>query len=85
MAGSKLLAQGIDRRRAILKFIKAYVKKNHISPSVTEVADGVGIGRTAARYHVGVLQEEKFVAMTDGKYRSLRVINDGRYPAPASK
>ena len=85
MAGSKLLAQGIDRRRAILKFVKAYTKEYGFSPTVMEVAEGVGVGRTAARYHINLLIDEKYMAMTEGKYRSLRVVNDGRYPAPASK
>lgn len=80
MAGSALLAQGIDRRRAILKFVRGYIKKNTIPPSIEEIAEGVGLAsKTAVRHHLDILREEKWVAWTDGKYRSLRVINDGRY------
>lgn len=81
MAGSALIAQGIDKRRAILKFIKAYVKKHRFPPSIDEIAVGVDGSKTAVRYHIAILQDEKFLAMTPGQYRSLRVINDGRYPA----
>lgn len=80
MAGSALMAQGIDRRRAILRFVRTYVRKNSIPPSFQEIAEGVGLGsRTAVRHHLDILRDEKWVNWTEGKYRSLRVINDGRY------
>lgn len=80
MAGSQLLAQGIDRRRAIMKFVKAYIKRNGISPSLDEVTQGIGASKTTTRYHIGVLMDEGFLAQQEGKYRSLRVTNEGRYP-----
>jgi repressor LexA len=80
MAGSALLAQGIDRRRAILKFVRSYVKKNGFAPSIAEIAEGVDLAsKTAVRHHLEVLKSEKWVTWTDGKYRSLQVINDARY------
>jgi repressor LexA len=80
MAGSALMAQGIDRRRAILRFVKAYLKKNHHAPSIEEIADGVDLAsKTAVRHHLAVLREQKYVDWTEGKYRSLRIINDSRY------
>lgn len=81
MAGSQLLAQGIDRRRAIMRFVKAYIKRNGISPSLEEITEGVGSSKTTTRYHIGVLIDEGFLVQTEGKYRSLRVMNGGRYPA----
>lgn len=81
MAGKVLIAQGVERRRAIMKFIKAYIKRNHFPPSIDEIAAGVDGSKTAVRYHIGILIDEKFLSMTEGRYRSLRVIKDGRYPA----
>lgn len=82
MAGSVLIAQGIDRRRAILRFVKAFKKKQGFAPSIEEIAAGVALSsKSAARHHVDILIEERYLAITPGKYRSLRVTNDGRYPA----
>ncbi len=82
MAGSQLIAQGIDRRRAILRFVKTYVRRHGHSPSIEEIAVGVALAsKSAARHHVDMLVQQKFLAITPGKYRSLRVINDGRYPS----
>lgn len=75
MASSALIAQGIDRRRAILRFIKAYVKKNGFAPSVEEITNGVGLAsKTATRHHLDLLKESGDVTWTEGKYRSLRVL-----------
>lgn len=81
MAGSALLAQGIDKRRAILRYVKAYIKRHAYSPSFDEIAEGVKGSKTTVRYHIGILIDEGFLSMTEGKYRSLRVANDQRYPA----
>jgi SOS-response transcriptional repressor LexA len=80
VAGSRLLAQGIDRRRAILRFVKAYAKKNGMAPSIAEIAAGVELSsKTAVRHHLEVLRSEKYVDWIDGKYRSLRITNPDRY------
>ena len=80
MAGSRLMAQGIDRRRAILRFVRAYVKKHGFAPSIAEVAEGVGLAsKTAVRYHLETLRREGWVSWVDGKYRSLQVTKSGRY------
>jgi SOS-response transcriptional repressor LexA len=74
MAGAVLLAQGIQRRAAILRFIKSYWKKNHFGPSFDEIAEGVGIGKTSIRHHLIVLQGEGKISLTPGAYRSIRVV-----------
>lgn len=80
MAGSALLAQGIDRRRAILRFVRGYIKKNGYAPSIAEIAEGVDLAsKTAVRHHLDVLKSENWVTWTEGRYRSLQVTNDGRY------
>lgn len=81
MAGSALIAQGIDRRRAILRFIKDFVKKEGCSPSIAEIAAGVELSsNTAVRHHLQVLRDEGFVDWNPSRYRSLHIISNARYP-----
>jgi repressor LexA len=74
MAGAELIAQGVDRRKAILKFIRSYIKRHGYGPSMEEIAEAVGLSKSAARHHLLILREEKKVDMTPGVYRSLRVL-----------
>lgn len=81
MAGSALMAQGIDKRRHILRFIKAYSRKHGFSPTVEEIAAELGVAsKNAVRYHLAILIEEGFVAQQTRKHRSLQVLDEGRYP-----
>lgn len=81
MAGSALLAQGIDRRRAILRFVKEYVKREGYAPSIAEIAAGVELSsNTAVRHHLETLRDEGFVDWTGGRMRSLKVLKTSRYP-----
>lgn len=75
MAGAATIAQGIDRRRKIVAFVRAYIKKNGFAPSIEEIADGVKLAsKTAVRHHLQKLEEDGVVTMQAGKYRSLRVV-----------
>lgn len=81
MAGAQTIAQGIDRRRKIVTFIRAYVKKNGFAPSIEEIADGVALAsKTAVRHHLQKLQEDGVITMQSRKYRSLRLVEtkDGK-------
>lgn len=76
MAGAKLITQGIERRRAIMRFIKDYMKRNGFAPSIDEIATAVDLSsKTAVRHHIDILVEEGQLAVTPGKYRSLRVLD----------
>lgn len=80
MAGSALIAQGIERRRAILRFVKGYIKREGCAPSIAEIASGVDLSsNTAVRHHLETLRDEGFVDWHDGRYRSLRITNTDRY------
>lgn len=81
MAGSALIAQGIDRRRAILRFVKDYTKKEGYPPSIAEIATGVNLAsNTAVRHHLETLKTEGFVDWTPDRYRSLQILKTSRYP-----
>lgn len=76
MAGAQLLAQGTQRRVAILRFIRAYRADNGFSPSLQEIADGADggpISRTAVRHHIHVLLDRGVLANRKGAYRTLTI------------
>lgn len=74
MASAALMAQGDARRRQLVKFLAEYIKKNGYSPSIMEIAEYMGLTKTAIAYHLKKLQEDGQVSMAPGKYRSLRVL-----------
>lgn len=81
MASAALMAQGIEKRRAILRYIKAHQKKHGYSPTVQEITDELGYtSKNAVRHHLVILTEEGFIAHQPRKHRSLQVLNTGRYP-----
>lgn len=74
MAGSATIVAGIERRAAILRFVKAYHRRNQISPSIEEIADGVGLSSKATvRHHLKLLVADGKLLRDPGKYRSLRL------------
>lgn len=80
MAGSALIAQGIDRRRAILRYVKKHQKDHGFAPSIEEIATAVQVTKTAVRHHLDVLKAEGWVTWVEGKYRSLKLLKpDVRY------
>lgn len=81
MAGAATIAQGIDRRRKIVAFVRKYIGKNGFAPSIEEIAVGVSLSsKTAVRHHLEKLREDGIVTMQPGKYRSLRIVEpkDGK-------
>lgn len=80
MAGVALIAQGIERRRHILRFVKKYQARYGCSPTSAEIADELDVAKNAVRHHLDILAREGFVELQPRKHRSLRIINDGRYP-----
>lgn len=74
MAGTATIAAGIDRRAKILRFVKAYHRKNQISPSIEEIAEGVGLlSKATVRHHLDLLVADGKLLRDPGKYRSLRL------------
>lgn len=74
MAGEALLVQGEKRRKEIVAWISKFAKKNGFNPTLDEIAEAVGLSKTAVRHHLATLQKEGKVTHTPGKYRSLRVL-----------
>lgn len=73
MASKEWMDQGVEQRKLILRFVKAYVKKHGYSPSMDEIAEQLGYAsKTTARYHVRILVDQGKLAYTPGIYRSIR-------------
>ena len=73
MAGSATIAAGIERRAAIVRFVKQFHARKRMSPSIEEIAEGVGLASKATvRYHVDRLVDEGKLIRDPGRYRSLR-------------
>ena len=58
---------------AILKFVNKYYQKNRIAPTISEVADGVGVARSTTHRYLQELSE-----------RGLLDYNRGILSAPES-
>jgi repressor LexA len=79
MAGPALLKRGELRRKAMLKFVRAFWKKHGYSPTIQEIADAVGLkSPNATRNHLFHLQKHGFITMTPKVARAITLVD----PAP---
>ena len=61
-----------EKARIVLGFILNYRKENSISPSVREIAIGVGFRSPASvQHYITILLSEGYIAREEGKVRSL--------------
>ncbi len=70
----------MNQRRAenILKFIRDYIDQYHISPSVREICEGVGLASTSTIHrYLHQLEQDGKINMTIGQNRSI-VISDSK-------
>jgi SOS-response transcriptional repressor LexA len=66
--------QGIDRRAAIVEFVRAYWAEHSIPPTLTEITAGVGLNSHAGVLnHVRRLFADGILEMTPGTARSIRL------------
>ncbi len=67
----------VQRSEEIMEFIKDYIKREMIAPSVREICDGVGIRSTSTVHrYLHRLMEEGKIYMADGKNRAI-IVTDG--------
>lgn len=75
MAGKNLIQQGERRRKAIITFIAKYQKKNGYAPTISEIAEAVGLGSpNATRNHLHKLQEEGKIQMQPRIARGITLV-----------
>jgi repressor LexA len=62
------------RQQEVYDFIKDYHAQNGISPSVSDIAAGLGLAHTTIAIYVDVLKKKGFVKSLPGIPRSLTVV-----------
>lgn len=72
MPDPQLVAQGQERRAQIVEFVVKYRAEHHMSPSIAEIAEALGIWPSAVRRHVQVLIDEGRLRQNTGQVRTLR-------------
>lgn len=74
MAGKVLIAQGEDRRRKILAFVRGYQQNTGWAPTIQEIASGVGlVSPNATRNHLHRLVRDGFLRMEPNKARAIQL------------
>ena len=61
-------------QRKILLFIQKYHGENDISPSVRDIAQGLGLGNTTAYTHICALMKKGFLTKMKFVPRSYKVL-----------
>ncbi len=62
------------RRKEVLDFMKAYLKKNGYSPSLQEIQKKLKLASVStAHFHVSKLQNEGYITKQHGKARSIEI------------
>ena len=64
-----------DKQYKTLNFIQSYIAIHTISPTLQEIADGIGIrSRGVAHRYVQALIETSFIAINNGKKRGIQLL-----------
>lgn len=70
--------RGVTNREQIVNFIEAFRLDNDYSPTVREIAKGLGFSTSTTQYHLDVLRTAGYVTDADGRQRTLSVTEAGR-------
>jgi SOS-response transcriptional repressor LexA len=62
------------QQQKVYDFIEAYHGENGISPSMADIAEGLGLANSTIATYVEVLRKKKRVTSMAGVPRSLRVV-----------
>lgn len=67
---------------AVLKFIRAYLEKNHHAPTDREIQEGMGFSSpSVARHYLGILERKGALQRHPNKARGI-ILPDARPPRP---
>ncbi len=65
------------KERKVLDFIVQYINRNGYSPTLQEIADGIGVKSPATIHeHIWYLMRKGYLKKTTGVMRSLEVVNE---------
>lgn len=71
MADPKAIKLGVKRRKQIMRFLVTFQRKNGYPPTQSEIADGLGVSRTAVRNHLEILVEQGLIKVPPGGRRRI--------------
>ncbi len=72
------MKQITERQQEVLTFITNFTKENEYPPTVREIGDHFGISLRAVQDHIAALQKKGFLALSQKRSRSIRVIRDDK-------
>lgn len=61
------------KRDLVYGFISRFVERNGYSPTVREIADGLGISTSTAYYHLTQLRDEGRISYKPGMSRTIKL------------
>ncbi|MGB7340198.1 MAG: hypothetical protein WBC91_14975, partial [Phototrophicaceae bacterium] len=64
-----------NHRQAVYNYIGAYVETHQYPPAIRDIAKGLDIGATTAKYYVDLLRDQGYLSYLAGKSRSIRLTN----------
>jgi len=65
------------RQKQILDFIKQYIQKNGLAPTLTEIANALGVSSLATVHeHLRAMEKKGVIKRFDGSVRGIEVIED---------
>ncbi len=65
------------RQKQILDFIKQYIQKNGLAPTLTEIANALGVSSLATVHeHLRTMEKKGVIKRFDGSVRGIEVIED---------
>lgn len=76
------MRQITERQQEVLTFITNFTKENEYPPTVREIGDHFGISLRAVQDHIAALQKKGFLALSQKRSRSIRVIRDEKNQGP---
>jgi repressor LexA len=65
------------RQTEIYQFILTYREQKDISPTLREIANGVGLSLTSVAAHIQALGDKGYIAWEPKSARSLHIIRQG--------
>ena len=71
-----------DRQKEVLNFISEYTEANAYPPTVRDIGEHFGISLRAVQDHIAALQKKGYLAQSQKRARSIRVLSDCRDREP---
>jgi SOS-response transcriptional repressor LexA len=58
----------------IFNFICSYIRREQYPPTLDEIAEGVGKGKTTVLHHLRALEEADMIERKEGSSRAIRIV-----------